>query len=253
MVLKKHMKDTHGKEINRGIFSNGKKDTGDETDNTETDLEIKSAEEPKWQEPEELLSHIPKDAKNAFDKMLMTGLSRCMFCGKETSDLNDMVAHMMELHGNEIEKMKGNLEFMPSSQDMNELLGSLGKITSMLVGQLGNTKGNEDGENIEKMFTAIIPNEGDLNISEDGDKPDLDGIMEIALEVGMKAAGEMLGDMGNGLEKDDGKAAFWDKTNGEKENHFFTDDEKLVRECSKCGNFKKIGDPICPFCKKESK
>ena len=202
LVLKKHMKDAHGKDIGHGIFSHGPKENKSVSirgDDNEATPEKESSKETNWQKPEELLSHLPKDTKNAFDKMLMTGLTRCMFCGKENTDLNDMVAHVMKEHGNEIEKMKGNLEFMPSSQDMNELLGNLGNITSMLIGQLGGAMENGDGESMKKMFTAMIPDEdtpdgvshwtsGDLsseedpNISGDGDMPDIDGIMEIALE-----------------------------------------------------------------------
>ena len=273
LVLKKHMKDAHGKDIGHGIFSHGPKENKSVSirgDDNEATPEKESSKETNWQKPEELLSHLPKDTKNAFDKMLMTGLTRCMFCGKENTDLNDMVAHVMKEHGNEIEKMKGNLEFMPSSQDMNELLGNLGNITSMLIGQLGGAMENGDGESMKKMFTAMIPDEdtpdgvshwtsGDLsseedpNISGDGDMPDIDGIMEIALEVGMKAAGEMLGGEGNESEEDDNKTLFWDKNDQEKGQTLFTDDEKLVRECPECGNFIKIGDPVCPFCKKDIK
>jgi len=160
---------------------------------------------------------------------------------------------VMKMHGNEIENMKGNLDFMPSSQDMNELLGNLGKITSMLVGELGGTMENPDGENMEKMFTAIIPDKEDTVISGDGDMPDIDGIMEIALEVGMKAAGEIFGGDVNDSEEDGEKMLFRDNGGREEGQQFFTEDEKLVRECPECGNFIKIGDPVCPFCKKEIK
>ena len=271
MVLKKHMKDAHGKEISQGIFSHGAKDNKSVSirgDNEEAPREKEAGKEPKWEKPDEFLSLLPKDAKNAFDKMLMTGLSRCMFCGKETTDLSDMVAHVMKKHGTEMEKMKGNLEFMPSSRDMNELLGSLGKITSMLLGQLGGVTEDGDDEDMEKMFTAIIPRQdtpddashwtsGDLSskddpdIARDEDMPDIDGIMEIALKVGMKAAGEMLGGEGDESDEGDERILYQDNGGREEGQPFFTDGENPVRECPECGNFRKIGDPVCPFCKKD--
>jgi len=256
MILKKHMKDTHGKDISQGIFSHGPKENKSVSfrgDTNEASPKKESSKETKWEKPDELLSNLPKDTKNAFDKMLMTGLTRCMFCGKENTDLNNMVAHVMKKHGKEIEQMQGNLEIMPSSQDMNELLGSLGEITSMLMGQLGGNGEMGEENNIEKMFTAIIPSKDDPDISGDGELPDIDGIMEIALEVGMKAAGEMLGGERNESEGIDEKGLFWDKGGTEEVHTFITDDEKVVKECPECGNFIKIGTPVCPFCKKEIK
>jgi len=177
-----------------------------------------------------LLDNIPKDM---ISKIETSGLLRCIFCERSFGDPGELTEHITDQHREEIDNITEGSGPMPMPQNIDAILGDLGKITSMLISQLGPALGGENQNDLGKIFTGLMSQEN-LEEMEDMDMelPDIKGIMEIAMEVGIDAAG------------DEGEEEM-EVDEGEKEGN-------LVKECPGCSNFIKRGHLTCPFCGHET-
>lgn len=178
-----------------------------------------------------LLDSLPEQLN---EKIRSEGLLKCLFCGAGFGEVGELMEHISGEHGGEIQGMMTTGEGAPEMEGLDSLLGNLGQITSMLLSQLGPALG--DPGNSGKVFSAMFTPQSEWHEGNGGeedeempDLPDIGGIMEIAMEMGLNSGGVVE------EEEDDGQAA----------------DGSPVEECPSCGNFKKIGGGPCPFCRRD--
>ena len=232
--LKSHMNETHDRTI-----SDHKTDeqTGSGPREAEPEEKEEGIENILTEETDEappgteligkLLENIPKDM---ISEIRTSALLKCIFCERSFGSPGELTEHITDQHREEMDNITEGSEPFPMPQNFDAILGDLGKITSMLISQLGPALGGKGQNDLGKIFTGLISQE---NLEMDGDMemdmglPDIKGIMEIAMEVGMDATGDGEEDM--------------DECDGEKE-------ENLVKECPGCRNFIKREHLTCPFC-----
>ena len=231
--LKAHMKDRHNRIVDNKTFS-FTHDTGTKevTNNVEGPLPKDVGEEVKDDAEEtldEMYKVLPEEVQEQIETMVRTSLSRCMFCGKDINGFPEMIAHIMKDHKEHIDMMKGSIVPPDGNMDFNSLIGNLGEMTSIIMKQLGDALGSDKGD-VNNIFSAFVPQEDLTGEDEEMEFPDIKGIMEVAMNIGLDSP-DVLGD--DEVEGEDGG-------------------ETLVRECRNCGNFIKIDSITCPFCGKET-
>ena len=255
--LKGHMRDVHGRRL-------GGLDAGSENDDDEV-IQRGEASPTMGEEGEgkgdrvaaddgdrgrEMLDGILKSMPDSLAGKIRAGsMLRCLFCGEGFGDAQELMRHMSEEHGGEIQgMMMGGDDGTPNVEGLEGLLGDLGKITSMLLSQLGPVIA--DPKNLESMFKGAMGQQGEWDADDDGGKPefpDLAGMMEIAMEMDF-GGGEGMGmDMDIEMDPDMDMEPEARDVGGEPG----AAGASMLAECPSCGNYMKIGTAECPFCGNE--
>jgi len=241
--LKSHMKETHDRTISDQktdddqIGSSPKEAEAEEKEGEKEEEGIENilTEETNDIHPgteliSKLLNNIPKDM---ISEIRTSGLLKCIFCERSFGSPGELIEHITNQHREEMDNITEGSEPFPMPQNFDAILGDLGKITSMLISQLGPALGGKGQNDLGKIFTGLMSQENleDMEEMEDVDMdmelPDIKGIMEIAMEMRMDGPGDAEEEM--------------DEGDGKKE-------ENLVKECPGCRNFIKREHLTCPFC-----
>ena len=227
--LKDHMKVTHDK-----LVADPKRDEN-EVGSAPKEGEEEGKEKPSTDETDDvypgkeligtLLDNIPKDM---ISKIETNALLKCIFCERSFGNPGELTEHIAEQHREEIDNITEGSGPMPMPQNIDAILGDLGKITSMFISQLGPALGDKGENDLGRIFTGLMSQEN-LDEMEDMEMelPDIKGIMEIAMEVGIDTAGDAEEEMEEGEGENEGN---------------------LVKECPGCSNFIKREHLTCPFC-----
>jgi len=227
------MKDMHNKVLDNKSFSfthdTGTKEVSNSPGEMLKDDEGEEVKDEPGEPLDKMYKILPEEVQEQIEAMVKTSLSRCMFCGEDINDFPEMIAHIMENHKEQIDRMKGSMVPPDENMDFNSLIGNLGEMTSILMKQLGDALGSDKGD-VNNIFTAFVPPEEITGEDEKMEFPDIKGIMEVAMNIGLDSP-DILGD--DEIEGEDGG-------------------EALLRECRNCGNFIKIDSITCPFCGKET-
>ncbi len=254
--LKGHMRDVHGRRMggleagsddaaevvqNGGPSPDNVEDDGSKADRTTADDGDRGRE---------MLDGILKSMPDSLSGTIRAGgLLKCLFCGEGFGDAQKLMRHMSEEHGGDIQgMMMGGDGDTPDVDGLEDLLGDLGKITSMLLSQLGPVLA--DPKNLESMFKGVMGQQGEWEADDDGEAPefpDLAGMMEIAMEMDF-GGGEGM-DMGMDVEMDPDMDIGRDAEDAGGEPGAVGAD--MLRECPSCGNYMKVGTAECPFCGNE--